>query len=116
MSQMQRIKRNRLYGAAESVKKTQMFLVALTLTGFISLPSLAEANGALDTIEGQTLKKTDWQIEKPTYVQDSTITADSVSFKDQTYLSDNTGGCWKYRLAELPQPGCAVPAGLQYQP
>lgn len=112
MSQMQRIKRNRLYGAAESVKKTQMFLVALTLTGFISLPSLAEANGALDTIEGQTLKKTDWQIEKPTYVQDSTITADSVSFKDQTYLSDNTGAAGNTDWQNYPNQ--AAPFQLDY--
>lgn len=56
---------------------------ALTVPGY--------ANAALDTIRGQTLTKTDWQIGKPTYITDSTITADSVSFKDQTCLSDNTG-------------------------
>ena len=57
----------------------------------MAVPGYANANAALDLVQGQHLTKTDWQIGKPVFITDSTITADSVSIKDQTCLSDNTG-------------------------
>lgn len=66
-------------------------LAALVLTGTLGMVSSVYANDALDVIRKENITESDWQIKKPVYVQDSTITTERVVFENQTCLSDNTG-------------------------
>lgn len=43
-----------------------------------------------DVIEGKTLTEGDWEVERPVYLQGSTVNADNISLKDKTYPGSST--------------------------
>ena len=68
-------------------KLTMAILLALTLG--TSLPVDAETVQP-DVIEGKTLPEGDWEVERPVYLQGSTVNADNISLKDKTYPGSST--------------------------
>lgn len=68
-------------------KLTMAILLALTLG--TSLPVYAETVQT-DVIEGKTLTEDDWEVERPVYLQGSTVNADNISLKDKTYPGSST--------------------------
>lgn len=63
-------------------------LAALLLTGAFCVPVEAETN--TDIIQDQQVIKNDWEVERPVYLQGSTINADNISLKDKIYPGSST--------------------------
>lgn len=64
-----------------SEKKLSRAIVLFSSLMCISIPAYANQN--VDVIKDKNLTKADWNVENPTWVRDSTITAKTVSFKNQ---------------------------------